>query len=203
MRNSSLQLPAWGNRIPTGIFYANWQSLRALKGARGEASSSSQTDCADGFCLFANKCVLTKWQSWVGTNFHLNLVVVLWNSDCLSPQPTAMFTPNPKIHPRLLPLSSLPQTYEVQAIIFILFTKKLSLTEVRWHTQSHTNSSRKSQDSRSTFHDLRDRLYQTPLQRALFTGPKLTLTTLTFSKPALKLQTHTLRMAPEKGHTNG
>lgn len=85
MRNSSLQLPAWGDRIPTGIFYANWQSLRALKGARGEASSSSQTDCADGFCLFANKCVLTKWQSWVGTNFHLSLVVVLWNSDCLSP----------------------------------------------------------------------------------------------------------------------
>lgn len=87
MRNSSLQLPAWGNRIPTGIFYANWQSPRALKGTRGEASPSSQTDSADGFCLFASKCVLTKWQSWVGTNFHLNLVVILLNSDCLSPHP--------------------------------------------------------------------------------------------------------------------
>lgn len=89
MRISSWLLPTNGNRITTcliGTFYANWHPFRTLKGTRAEASFKLTDRLYEWFyaCLLTNVC-LTKWQSWVGTSFHLNLAVRLWDGNNSSP----------------------------------------------------------------------------------------------------------------------
>lgn len=101
-------------------------------------------------CLLANECVFNK--HLCVAEFALRLAFIStwwWGYGTVATHLPAPSTTNYLIHPKpqdsawvvTTPASS-QQTSEVCTIIFVLLMRKLSLKEVRWFAQCHTNSAR-------------------------------------------------------------